>query len=433
MLSARPAAAQEALPHARAGRIAGTVALDGRLDEPFWKDAPAHSGFRALTPKRGQPAPPEESTFRIACDAGSLLLGIVCREPQVANLIARATNRDGAVWSDDSVEVLLQPGDLFYYQFAVNSVGAVYDARLPVQPKIGAAEKSNGSLWDGVWESAVHRGEGEWSIEMRLPFAALELGPDTRPAWRLNVGRTAARRVEYSAWAPVEKGFHDLPLFGYLDGVAPNSGAFPLDARALEFPPLFVGTNRLALSVPARRGGSFRVATSLREWAPGPLPTRRALAAPAGAVAGRLPLALDVSVTRPGILHELVVEVADAETGAPVLLRAHLFRAPEPFAASLEWMVYYTSDRQATAAVTLAVAPGSARGNLSATLLREGSRVGTPARRPANRSGEFRLPVSFAGLPDGAYSLEVAADLPDVGRFRKSLRFFKVAGPFERQ
>ena len=42
MLSARPAAAQEALPHARAGRIAGTVALDGRLDEPFWKDAPAH-------------------------------------------------------------------------------------------------------------------------------------------------------------------------------------------------------------------------------------------------------------------------------------------------------------------------------------------------------------------------------------------------------
>ena len=96
-------------------------------------------------------------------------------------------------------------------------------------------------------------------------------------------------------------------------------------------------------------------------------------------------------------------------------------------------MVYYTSDRQATAAVTLAVAPGSARGNLSATLLREGSRVGTPARRPANRSGEFRLPVSFAGLPDGAYSLEVAADLPDVGRFRKSLRFFKVAGPFERQ
>ncbi|MBM4087796.1 MAG: hypothetical protein FJ272_23645, partial [Planctomycetes bacterium] len=280
---------QADLPHVKATRVQADVKVDGRLDEAVWKDVPVMSGFQALTGKKKAVAAPEETRFQVAFNDHALLIGIVCREPRMGELIGDVTERDGSVWRDDSVEIFVQPGPRFYYHLGVNSRGTLYDARVPVTVQVTEKDIREGRLWDGVWEAVVSRATDAWTIEARIPFATLDLSPDTPSTWRLNVGRTAARRVEYSAWAPVEKGFHDLPRFGYLDGLRLDTSRFVLDGSGIAFPPLFVGNNHVPLSLPVRRDGRFRVGTSLREWSPGPPPERRPQGGPVAASGGNLP------------------------------------------------------------------------------------------------------------------------------------------------
>ena len=426
-----PAQAGEDLPRVAVGRASTPVVIDGRLDDPAWNAATPHSNFRALAARGRETAPPEETSFRVLFDGEALTLGIVCREPQIGNLVANAEGPDGRIWLDDSVEVLLQPTGRFYYQFGINSRGTRFDARGSVSDDVSEKEIAGGALWDGVWESAVSEGDGEWRIELRIPLATLDLGPEALPAWRLNIGRTAARRMEYSAWAPVEKGFHDLPRFGYLEGITLDSARFPLDGSALAFPPLLLGRNEIQLSLPARQPGRFRALTSLREWSPDGSATRQT-AGEAPVTGGKWSLAFPVPVTRAGVLYELGLEIQDEVTNTPVLLRKHVFRAPDPFDASLDWMVAFGADRAARASITLAVAESSARGKVEVALWDGGAKPRKRITRTVRGAGTLQVALPLAKLPDGFYRVEVSASLADVGRLSKELRFYKTSGPFER-
>ncbi|NUQ00073.1 MAG: carbohydrate binding family 9 domain-containing protein [Armatimonadetes bacterium] len=417
-------AAEPELPRATVARVTGAMVVDGRLDEPFWKQTAEQGGFGRLG---GKGTPSVATTFRVAADATALRVGIVCQEPNPEQLVARTSRRDGPIWSDDSVEFLVQPGPRFYYQFAVNAAAAQFDARVPLEGGAGTAEAT---LWDGVWQTAVHREAGFWSVELRLPWAALDLGPETLGTWRLNVGRTAARRMEYSAWAPVVKGFHDLPRFGYLDGLAIKPTDYPLDGSRLQIPPLRVGGNRFRLRLPARRAGPYQVKMAVQRWAPGPPPARRPVGQPLSAKGGELAMDLRVPVKEAGVLQQLVVEVAEA-SGRPLLLRAHLFQAPDPLVANLAWPVAYAGDGQVRAAVTVALAPGFAPGLLTARLTSNGKAVGKPTAFPLPRSGDYPVALPLTGLPDDLYQLELTARVPEVGEFREVLPFYKVVGPFD--
>ena len=103
---------------------AGAVAVDGRLNEPAWALAVTGSEFRMLGTTGPAPRP---TTFKVLYTADSLLIGV---EVYTGMGGRRATAKpavkehDGPVFSDESVEIYVQPSASGpYYHFAANAAG----------------------------------------------------------------------------------------------------------------------------------------------------------------------------------------------------------------------------------------------------------------------------------------------------------------------
>lgn len=421
-------AASPELPQARVLAVQAPVQLDGVLDEAFWALAPVQAGFNALGKRKNQP---QRTEFRLVFADGALVIGVSCYEAEMDKLQANARQRDaGQVCSDDSVEVFLVPGNGYYYQFAVNVGGYLYDGRREARTDLTPDAMRDGLFWDGAWEAAVSRGAEMWSAEIRIPLAILDQAGGMQDVWHLNVARTESRGG-YSSWAPVNKGYHDLECYGTLQGLPAAAGRF-FDAANLEFPAFLVGRNRLDINIPAlaEATGTYVIRSSLREWEPGRLPERSVRQEQVRVLGGVLPVEMEVPVTKAAVMHELVLEVAEAESGKPVLLKTHLFRSPAPLAAEAPWTLFFSGDRQAVIRCQVKLAAHSGGGTLTLQVFRAGQAKAVYSRRQhLGGSGEVLLPVALRHLrDDGVYAAELSLECAGTGTFTDTVSFFKLSG-----
>ncbi len=417
------------LPTAQAIRQSGPLTIDGQLTEPAWENAPKQKGVLPL----GKRETPQDTEFRVLFDDESITIGIECWEKEMAKVGTRATSRDqGSVCSDDSVELFLVPGNGYYYQIAVNTIGYVYDGRSFCDPEQQKLSERGPLLWDNASEIAVWRGKDRWSVEIRVFYASLDGALGFSSPWRLNVCRTESR-FGYAAWAPVKKGYHDLAYFGYLDGLELPTDRFTLNATNLKFPEILLGKSDLKLSIPALRDGQeFRILSSLREWAPGALPARTALPGTFVSKDGQLAVELSFAVQNPKPLQELVLECQDQKSGAKVLMATHLFRVPEPFAVTPRWTVFFGSEKEILLDNTIQVSPLSAKGTLRVDVFGQSQdQPQLQITRDIQQPGPLLLGLPLSRLPwDGCYRA-VLTLLCDGGKseFSKEVSFFKIDAP----
>lgn len=198
------AAAPTATPPVHAVRADG-IRVDGLLKEPGWKNGPWCTSF--TTPGTGGAPAPIQTRFAVRFDAAALYLAAVMDEPSVKTMLAKATERDGRVYSDDCIEFMIDPtGDrVEYYHFIVNSRGAIYDAQRRQGGHVGT------EVWNCDAQAAAHVGPDAWSMELRVPLAELGLSArSTKQPWAIQVGRErhAGGRLELSSFAPCGGSFH---------------------------------------------------------------------------------------------------------------------------------------------------------------------------------------------------------------------------------
>ncbi|MEA3403672.1 MAG: carbohydrate binding family 9 domain-containing protein [Armatimonadota bacterium] len=194
-----------------ATRTDAAPTLDGRLDEALWERARWHSGFTLLgeteTPAQAQ------TQFAVAFDDMKLYFAVKCLEPNMDQLEATVTERDGKVHGDDCVELMVDPtGDrVEYYHFTVNPLGTLYDAQLRQGGNVRFLE------WDCDWQAAVARGEDSWTVEAAIPFVQLALDEGSRDFWALNVARERrAGTQELSSFTEAPGGFHQPGFYAEL-------------------------------------------------------------------------------------------------------------------------------------------------------------------------------------------------------------------------
>ena len=187
-------------------RASSAPAVDGAISEGEY----TFSGAGFLDIFSGAYAT-RQSRCHLAWDDRRLYIGIV--SPCKDGIRAEVTERDTtAIVKDDAVEVFLVPdaAEGNYYQFIFNSVGAFYD----------------GSNWDKAWNVAEDKevsvgnrvANGEWVIELGIPFAQLGLSPP-RPGdvWRINLCRSfTTPTVSYTSLSPVRGTYHNPGGFTYL-------------------------------------------------------------------------------------------------------------------------------------------------------------------------------------------------------------------------
>lgn len=162
-------------------------------------------------------APDLSTAVRLGVREGTLLVRFDGRDRGV---VATLKQRDDPLWKEDVFEVFLSPRDppLVYYEFEVNPLGALFDAR--IESPEGKRETMRADVsWNCPGFSAkVRCRHDRWSALLKIPLAPM--APGGALQWRANFYRIdRGEKDEYTAWSPTgadPPDFHIPARFGYL-------------------------------------------------------------------------------------------------------------------------------------------------------------------------------------------------------------------------
>jgi hypothetical protein len=177
LCAALGAAAAGAAEIATIPAVAGDIDVDGRLEEPLWREAWRTELPFEVTPGENTPAPVRTEVLVMHGDR-HLYVGFRAWDPEPSAIRAHLSDRDDA-WSDDWVGVVL---DTFNderrdFLLVVNPHGVQMD-------DIETWDGSGGGEWDGIWDSAARIEDWGWTAELRIPFSSLRFQrTDTDQVW----------------------------------------------------------------------------------------------------------------------------------------------------------------------------------------------------------------------------------------------------------
>jgi hypothetical protein len=173
------------------------IGLDGRADEPAWKEASRDTRF--TFPWKPAPAPATE--FRALCDGTNLFFTFRVQDPDIV-VLDKLRDEEDEVF-EDRVEVYLSRDEEMkdYYCFEVDSRGRAFDYR-------GAYYRRLDTKWsfDGLATKASPLPNG-YEIEGCIPLKSLAaLGfPAIRPGAKIRCGLYRAEFSHDRSGRPVEQ------------------------------------------------------------------------------------------------------------------------------------------------------------------------------------------------------------------------------------
>ena len=168
--------------------------IDGKLTDTCWETANSIGDFKQYGRTKLANL---QTVGYVVFDDTNLYIGVRCNEPDPAHIGADVVERDGSVWDNDSVEIMIDPGasEQTYFQYIVNAAGSVFDA---IRTGGGGGEQGS---WNGEITAVGHIGGDYWSLEMRIPFYSLDLSADVGPKWGFNICRNKKTPNEMSSIA----------------------------------------------------------------------------------------------------------------------------------------------------------------------------------------------------------------------------------------
>jgi hypothetical protein len=224
---------------------AGTVInIDGKLDDPAWKDANSTGLF--VNTMDGSPAP-QAGSAKVLWDDQNLYVAFDFADSDIWTTLEK---HDDKLWTQEAAEMFIDPdGDgKTYVELQVNPRNTTFDSWLP-------AYRQNDNAWDAPMKTAVQingtldkRDDKDvgWTVEMMIPHAAVKgrlesvngVPPHVGTQWRVNFFRMdmpGGKPQSASGWNPPMIGdFHALDKFGTLvfgdeQGAVPATGPHTLN------------------------------------------------------------------------------------------------------------------------------------------------------------------------------------------------------------
>lgn len=184
------------------------IKIDGILDEAGWEEAETTGSFWIQSPVDGVSAG-LQTEVRMLYDDKFIYLAAVLEDDDT--YVIQSLRRDEFGGSDSFVLMIDPVGQKTNaYAFAVNAEGAQTEALLFIN--------GDDDSWDNKWYSATRIGEGQWIVEMAIPFTTLRYEAD-RNNWKMNFARLDPAKNEIHVWSPVPRqfSFTDLGYYGQLD------------------------------------------------------------------------------------------------------------------------------------------------------------------------------------------------------------------------
>ncbi len=201
-------AAQD-LPRVSPGWTENPPVLDGVLDSSEWSSA------REVTLGQYETGEilKENTSALLMYDREYLYIGFQCHESDMANVVAKCTAENSAVFMDDCVEVMLSgeeaPQSESYIHLVSNSNGVKYTSNTRYPERLP------------IWNVKTNRQSESWTVEIRIKLSTI-VDPNTNAAfWRINLFRERwiGGQGQFSSWAKTPLGFHTPYSFGILEGI----------------------------------------------------------------------------------------------------------------------------------------------------------------------------------------------------------------------
>lgn len=171
--------------------LAHVPKIDGELGLAEWQGALRFADFTETSEKsQTKVIPPGLRTEAwLAQTISGLCVAFRCWHDQMGQMWTAATEHDGPVWNDDSVEIFLDAhGTRYsYYHLIVNAAGICYDA-FNKEPHRGDITWDSGALAAG---SILADG---YYVEMLIPWTSLNLGLNRCG----RIGLNLCRNVRYT-------------------------------------------------------------------------------------------------------------------------------------------------------------------------------------------------------------------------------------------
>ncbi len=164
---------------------ASPIVIDGKDNDAAWTGACYISDFKSIK-QDAAPLPPQlKTTVGIMADDANFYFLVQAHEPHPERIKASAT-KDGPLWSDDSIEIFLDPMNTAnaYYQIIINTKGVVYDAR----------QGGNDTSVDFGVKAAATVKKDQYTLEIKVPVKKMEGIFGGGCNWKIQIARN--RKVQ---------------------------------------------------------------------------------------------------------------------------------------------------------------------------------------------------------------------------------------------
>lgn len=195
-------------------RISESVSIDGKMDEPAWKNAPVASQFIMLEPDNGAPESNDRKTeVKILYDDNAIYIGAVLYDNEPFKIEKEITQRDRFGTADHFGIFINGFNDGQQdFRFFVSASGVQMDCL--------ATENNEDFSWDAIWNSEVRITDFGWVVEMEIPYAALRFSEERVQTWGVNFFREIRRFRQKATWSKIDRAVGSvINQAGILDGI----------------------------------------------------------------------------------------------------------------------------------------------------------------------------------------------------------------------
>jgi hypothetical protein len=212
---------QELKKSVNAKRIDTAPKIDGLLEDPAWQGVEEATDFVMYQPGSGDLERQEQRTVaKVIYDDEAIYFGVMLYDDKPDEIMMQFTDRD-QIGQTDYFQVNINPNNDGQNdtEFIVMSSGVQADA------KANSGRRSRGwgfkdFSWSAVWYSAVKHTDDGWSLEMKIPYAALRFSNTEVQTWGINFRRSLKRINEEYSWNFIDKTRGDYTQYaGNLSGL----------------------------------------------------------------------------------------------------------------------------------------------------------------------------------------------------------------------
>ncbi|MEO0046552.1 MAG: hypothetical protein RL705_1743 [Bacteroidota bacterium] len=191
------------------------ITIDGKFDEPAWKDADIATDFVMIDPDNGKPEPHERRTeVKIVYDNNAIYIAATLYDDEPQKILKELTLRDIFSTADHFGVLINGYNDgQQEFRFFVSAAGVQQDG-------VYTESKGEDFSWDAIWDSHVDVTNFGWRVEMKIPHAALRFPSEKKQTWGLNFYREVRRFRQQYSWSLLDRKISNESIqAGVLEGI----------------------------------------------------------------------------------------------------------------------------------------------------------------------------------------------------------------------